>query len=72
MHCGMHWKATMFAKQSLFQVTKIQTVEGKVASTNLTYLSFQTLDSFVFTYFYSNVLYYMHLFCMLSNVLYSF
>lgn len=49
MHCGMHWKAIMFAKQSLFQVTKRQTVEGKVASSNLTYLSFQTLDSFVFT-----------------------
>ena len=54
--------------------------EAENAITNLTYLYFQTFDSFAFPYFNSNFLHYIHLFCircfflidLFSNALYSF
>lgn len=45
-------------------LTEYKKVEAKTPSTNLTYLYFETFDSFVVAYFNSNIFYSIHLFCI--------
>ena len=57
--------------------TNYKQVKAKIASKTFPIIFIKTFDSFVFPYINSNILYYIHLFCifvidLFSNVLHSF